>query len=230
MSRDDLRFSGDGASIEQDLREVQKFREVDRNGPVTAHQSEEADSITALLLYLADGYEAGNLAARAAALLLFVRPDLVGARGYRQMAHKLGIGPASLIHAVRLLRQTVPIKGGFQPARTSQTRLLSLGQIQARRRMLWAEHLERMAEARKVARRELAREQVRNERSRTRAYLDRKTQNRLRVAVKTLTLAPHLAHVAAREMADFDRALGIPPVIVSPLAKLLNDSLKKGGA
>lgn len=224
MSRNDFVFSGDAEDLARDRDEFRKWTQRDRNTETS--RAEEPDTVSALLLYLADGYETGSLAARAAAVLLFIRPDLVGARNYREIAHKLGVGPAALIRAVRLLRETVPLKGGLQPPRTSQTRLLSLGQIRARRRMLWAEHLERMAEARKIAANELAREQVRKRRN----LYDLQTQRRLRTATRTLALAPHLAAAAARDMAEFDRALGIPPAVVSPLAKLLTDSLKKGGA
>lgn len=192
-----LQYSGDGSALYQDAQQSEKWRQNQRNGPSQVHQSEEADSITALLLYLADGYETECLAARSAALLLFVRPDLIGARNYRGMAQKLGVNPAALVHAVRVLRETLPFKAGFSPAKISTTRLLSLGQIRARRRQLWIEHVERMAEARKIAAGEFAREFQRR---------------RLRVARANIEHGQRFALKFAQEMAAFDAALGLTPV------------------
>ncbi len=222
MSRD-LRFAGDTGALIRDQHAVDKFNQGQRNGESPAHQHEQADPITSLLLYLADGYECGNLAVRAAVFLVFVRPELLSDSSYRSMAKRLGVNPSSFVQAVRLFRETVPaLTSGFSEARTSKNRLLSLGQIRLRRRKLWLEHIERMAEARRIASTELARMAVKEHRRRSRDSAYRK---RLRVARATIALAGPILKAQAAEMARFDEELGINPYAPDPYAHLL-----KGGA
>jgi len=208
VSRDFI-FAGDAGEHFNGVRELERFREEQRNGAPEEHQSEAADPVTALLLYLADGYETGSLAARAVAFLLLVRPDLVRGETYKQIGDRLGVGPSSVLRAVRIFRETVPIQGMTDRLQTSKSRLLSIGQIRARRRQLWLEHVERIAEARKLVRREMVRGSVMHD---LRREVDQ--QARRQVQAAALGVDSILAQIAQKQAeldANMVRRCAVPP-------------------
>jgi hypothetical protein len=211
---DELVFAGDTDGFTQDRRQLEKWREREHNGIEDTQQSEQADAVTAVLLYLADGYESGNLAERAAVALLFIRPDLIGKTSLRAMAKKLGVSVSLLSKLIRLFRETVPhIPGDTTRVQTSKARFFSLAQMRQTRRRLRLEHLQRMADARRTVRDELAK--VLGEKRRialsTLAMLDRPKVEKRILILNTLSSSLHPLD-AARQMREFDEALGLTEV------------------
>lgn len=185
------------------------------------HDDEPADvgnPLDGLFVFLADGYEAGTLAARAVAFLLFARPDLLGGDDYKAIADRLGVGVNAVAEAVRAFREAMPdFKGGYRPAQTSRNRLLALAELRARRRELRVQQMEAEASARRA----LARERVQKGQKRARDHAARK---RMVVARKTLAAWGILHAVEVKRWEDMERELQAlldpprpPPAPLPPL-------------
>ncbi|MBX3738011.1 MAG: hypothetical protein KF715_15055 [Candidatus Didemnitutus sp.] len=154
-----------GAQLDREA--VRAWEESHRES--TGSRSEEAAEVVgALLRFLADGLSLGNVAARAVALLVVVRPDLVNGCSYGELADEIRDTEQGLKRAVAQVREEFPtLRGGYaRPAMSSE------------RRMLNADYRRELIKTRSLYLR--VRERRREE-----------------------------ARDAAREMADFDRKLGL---------------------
>lgn len=116
-----LDFAGDTAAAAQDAAQFQGWSNSRRVDGVREDRAEESDVLTSFFLYLADGFQAGNLPSRAAALLLFFRSDLVPAASYGEVAARLGLGRDSVANAMRILRDLIPARAGRFAGITSQS-------------------------------------------------------------------------------------------------------------
>jgi hypothetical protein len=207
--RDELVFSGQIDEFAQDRRQFQKWREREHNGLEDDQQTEQSDIVTFYLLFLADGYENGDLAARAVALVFLLRPDLLSHQTYAGVAKQLRVAPSVLLRAVRTLRDTGvvgPVRNLIKPAK------LTHGQLRARRFRLWKDHLERVDLARKLISSERALSADKKSIPPYSCMEQMPSAKRLRAAKRTLALASPIMIQHALEMAAFDAALGIQPM------------------
>ncbi len=170
MSANDLSF-GERVELwrerQNDRAAIGRWEESARES--TGARSENvADAIGAVLRFLADGLSIGNLSARAVALLLVVRPDLVSGCSYAALAEEIQDTEQSIKRAVSELRDEFPsLRGGYvRGAHSSERRLLN---AEFRRELIKTRSL----------------------------YLRVRERQRAQ------------ARLAAREMAEFDRKLGL---------------------
>lgn len=164
----------------QDRSAVRRFEEEERNGV----EADDPAPLSGLFTYLADGYEKGRLAERAAAFLLLISPHSLGGDTCAEIADRLGVPYARFQKAIRDLREEMPdVNGGYSPSRMSRNRRRSLCEIR---------------QIRRNARLRVA------ELSALRA-IETQTE-RYRVARSTLQLATALQKHAALEMAALDKS------------------------
>lgn len=196
----------DPDSFRRDRHAFETWAEDDARGlreEITQRKSEdEADPVSGLLFFFAEGYDTGAraLAIRAAVFVHLMRPDLLPLR-QSDIAAKLGCSVGALQVAARQLRELAPgLASGFNSSRTSKARLVTMGLIRRRRRELALADVEAMA----AARRARAAERVKVERDKVEA-------RRLRVARETIALASAIQRAAAEDMAAFDRSMGLRP-------------------
>lgn len=198
-----------------DRRSFEAWRDDQRQCHDDEPTDERGNSLDGLFVFLADGYETGTLAARAVALLLFARPDLLGGDDYTAIAARLGVSVSQLGHTVRLFRESMPdFKGGYRPAQTSRNRLVSLAEIRSHSRRLKMERVEdrkrrrelhmEQVEAEACARKALARERVQKRQKRAR---DHAAHKRLEIARKTLAAWGILHAVEVKRWDDMERDL-----------------------
>lgn len=156
--------------------------------------TEATEAIARILRFLADGLEHGNMPQRACALLLVIRPDLVNGATYAALASELGVTHETIRRAVKHLREDFPgIQGGYRRTRMTKAQL----SLYRQRRTEAVEMHRRVREAR--IRQAKAAEQ-----------LARVAERRLALARQELEREEMKARrEAAREMAEFDRRLGI---------------------
>lgn len=156
--------------------------------------TEATEAIARILRFLADGLEHGNMPQRACALLLVIRPDLVNGATYAALASELGVSRETIRRAVNHLREDFPgIKGGYRRSKIPNTQL----SLYRQRRTEAVEMHRRVREAR-IRQAKAAEEMA------------RVAERRLALARQQLAQEELKARrEAAREMAEFDRRLGI---------------------
>jgi len=137
-------FQVEPAKYRSDAAEFSRWRDAQRGGTESDCPSPTAELLEVVLLFLSDGYSSGNLAQRAVALVLLVRPDLMPGASYAKIADRLGCEVSSVKRCVRILREELPnfTGGGLASSQVSSNRRMALSQMRHRRRILSVEHHE----------------------------------------------------------------------------------------
>ena len=128
-----------------DSAAVQAWHDSQRDSHCPTGREDTAKAVGAVLSFLADGLTFGNLPERSVALLLVLRPDLVGGCNYCELADEIASREARIAQAVSQLRDEFPaLRGGYARSRKGEVRRELHGSLRRHR----VKVLERRAEIR----------------------------------------------------------------------------------